>query len=145
MRSSPGRWFPLALLWACASAAPNPVASYSPSAVEEPITAVIGAALDADRQNASADSLWAPGATVIANGEPRSAPPRFAGIQPGGEVAITSSRLEVRQSVAWVYLEYRWMSLREGTAKDGKATVVLTPKSPGGSWWIVHLHTSAAP
>lgn len=120
--------------------APPPI--LSPGAVEEPITAVLTAALDADRRMATADSLWDPEATVIANGEPRYAPPRFAGIESGGEVAITSSRLEVRQSLVWVYLEYRWLSLKDGLAREGKATVLLTPKGGVGGWKIVHLHSS---
>lgn len=135
----------LALLAAaagCAGTQAAPQGIFSPAAVEEPITAVLAAALDADRRMTAADSLWDPEAAVIANGELRYAPPRFAGIEPGGEVAITSSRLEVRQSLVWVYLEYRWLSVKEGVARDGKATVLLTPRSPEGGWRIVHLHSS---
>src|SRR4029079_4366861 len=97
---------------------------------------------DADRRMATADSLWDADATVIANGELRYAPPRFAGIEPGGEVAITSSRLEVRQSLVWVYLEYRWLSVKDGLARDGKATILLTPRTGAAGWRIVHLHSS---
>jgi len=104
----------------------------SPAAVEEPITAVITAALNADRRLESADSLWDSNATVIANGVQRFQPPRFAGVDSGGEVAITSSRLEVRQSLVWVYLEYRWLSMKDGVAREGKATVLLTPRQGGG-------------
>jgi hypothetical protein len=88
------------------------------------------------------DSLWDPEATVVANGTPRYAPPRFAGIEAGGEVAITSSRLEVRQSLVWVYFDYRWISVKEGRARDGKATVLLTPRADGGGWRIIHSHSS---
>lgn len=123
-----------------AQAAPAPV--LSPGAVEEPVTAVLTAALDADRRMATADSLWDADAAVIANGELRYAPPRFAGIEAGGEVAITSSRLEVRQSLVWVYLEYRWLSVKDGLARDGKATVLLTPHGGGAGWRIVHVHSS---
>jgi hypothetical protein len=117
----------------------------SPGAVEEPITAVLIAALDADRRLSPADSLWESDATIIANGEQRYAPPRFAGVEPGGEVAITSSRLEVRQSLVWVYLEYRWLSVQDGIARAGKATVLLTPRTGGAGWRIVHLHSSTPP
>jgi hypothetical protein len=127
---------------ACGHPAPAPAPMLSPGVVEEPVTAVITAALDADRRMATADSLWDPDATVIANGELRYAPPRFAGIEPGGEVAITSSRLEVRQSLVWVYLEYRWLSVKDGLARDGKATILLTPRSGAAGWRIVHLHSS---
>ncbi|NOT09482.1 MAG: hypothetical protein HOP28_14925 [Gemmatimonadales bacterium] len=120
------------------------VPALSPGVVEEPVTALIAAALDADRRLAPADSLWDPDAAVVADGALRYAPPRFAAVEPGGDVAITSSRLEVRQSLVWVYLEYRWLSVKDGLARDAKATVLLTPK-PGGGWKIVHLHSSTAP
>lgn len=103
---------------------------------------MLTAALSADSRAEPADSLWDPDAIVIANGQLRNAPPRFAGVSAGGEVAITSSRLEVRQSVAWVYLEYRWLSVREGTARDGKATLLLTPRQDGLGWRIMHAHSS---
>jgi hypothetical protein len=143
------RWTPnsvslLLLAAGCGGhAVPPPAAPIlSPGIVEEPVTAVLSAALDADRRMATADSLWDSDATVIANGELRYAPPRFAGIEPGGDVAITSSRLEVRQSLVWVYLEYRWLSVKDGVARDGKATVLLTPHQGGAGWQIVHLHSS---
>ena len=114
----------------------------SPGAVEEPVTAVLTAALRADGRGESADSLWAADATIVANGELRGEPPRFAGVGQGGEIAITSSRLEVRQTLVWVYLEYRWLSLKDGAAAEGKATVLLTPKPDGLGWKIVHAHSS---
>ena len=120
-------------------AAPPPV--YSPGVVEEPITAVLLAALDADRRFLTADSLWDPDAIVVADGGARYAPPRFAGIEAGGEVALTASRLEVRQSLVWVAFDYRWISIRDGVAREAKATALLTPRDNGG-WKIVHLHTS---
>ena len=115
---------------------------YSPGVVEEPITSVLLAALDADRRFLTVDSLWDPEASVVADGSPRYAPPRFAGIEAGGEVAITASRLEVRQSLVWVAFDYRWISIREGMAREAKATALLTPRGPEGGWKIVHLHTS---
>lgn len=132
------------LLFGCSSppAAAPPSPLLSPAAVEEPITAVLSAALAADARDEPADSLWDKDATVVANGEVRSGSPRFAGIAPSGEVAITASRLEVRQSLVWVYLEYRWLSLKDGAARDGKATVLLTPRADGGGWRIVHAHSS---
>ena len=110
--------------------------------MEEPVTAVLTAALAADGRFEAADSLWSPDATVIANGEPRDGPPRFAGVARGGEFAITSSRLELRQTLVWVYLEYRWLVMQTGVAKEGKATVLLTPKPNGLGWVIVHAHSS---
>jgi len=134
----------LILLFGCSSppAGAPPMPLLSPGAVEEPVTAVLVAALAADARGEPADSLWDRDATVVANGELRDTPPRFAGITASGEVAITSSRLEVRQSLVWVYLEYRWLSLKDGAARDGKATVLLTPRSDGAGWRIVHAHSS---
>jgi hypothetical protein len=133
----------LVLLAGCGKGPVAPAPVFTPGAVEEPVTAVIQAVLDADRRMATADSLWDSDATVISNGELRYAPPRFAGIEPGGQVAITSSRLEVRQALVWVYLEYRWISVSDGVAREGKATVLLTPRNTGGGWRIVHLHSSS--
>jgi hypothetical protein len=110
--------------------------------VEEPITGVLTAAVDADARLEAADSLWDPDATVVANGERRTGPPRFAGVESGGEVAISSSRLEVRQTLVWVYFEYRWVSMKDGLAREGKATVLLTPRPGGSGWRIVHAHSS---
>jgi hypothetical protein len=124
---------------AAVPAPPPPV--YSPGVVEEPITSVLLAALDADRRFLTVDSLWDPEASVVADGSPRYAPPRFAGIEAGGEVAITASRLELRQSLVWVTFDYRWISIRDGVAREAKATALLTPRENGG-WKIVHLHTS---
>ena len=117
----------------------------TPSSVEEPVTTVIAAALDADRRLEPADSLWDPEATVVAGGVERYAPPRFAGVEPGGEVAVTSSRLDVRSGLAWVYVEYRWISLNEAVAREGRATVLLIPKQDGKGWRITHVHSSVAP
>ena len=133
------------VLAGCASGRATPVATLSPSAVEEPVTAAISAALDADRRLSPADSLWDPEALVVANGTLRYAPPRFAGIEPGGDAAITSSRLEVRQSLVWVYLDYRWISVTQSLAREGRATVILTPKPGGVGWRIIHLHSSTVP
>jgi len=135
---------PLSLLIAaCGAARVTTTPVISPGDVEEPVSAVLTAALAADARAERADSLWDRDATVVANGTLRSEPPRFAGIGAGGEVGITSSRLEARQSLIWVYLEYRWLSLKDGTARDGKATVLLVPKEGGLGWKIVHAHSSA--
>ncbi|MGH7560989.1 MAG: hypothetical protein ACRENB_08210 [Gemmatimonadales bacterium] len=138
----------LAALLACSRSVTTEVPAstvLSPGTLEEPITAVIAAALDADRRLDPADSLWDPEATVVAGGILRYAPPRFAGIEPGGDVAITSTRLEVRQTLVWVYLEYRWLSLRESAAREGKATVLLSPGPEGKGWRITHAHSSTPP
>jgi hypothetical protein len=148
MRSTPGSLLGVLCAAACAgtTAPPRPVPQvYSPAMVEEPITAVLTAVLDADRSFATVDSLWDPEATVVADGTLRYAPPRFAGIGAGGDVAITSSRLEVRQSLVWVFFDYRWISVKDGTASEGKATVLLTPPPGGVGWRIIHAHSSTVP
>lgn len=134
----------LALVAACGGSRPTQMALLSPSVVEEPVTAVLIAALNADNKFEPADSLWDADATVVADGELRAGAPRFAGVGLGGEVAITTSRLEVRQTLIWVYLEYRWLSLKDGAAREGKATVLLTPRRNGSGWKIVHAHSSTA-
>ncbi len=126
----------------CASSRRLPAPDFSPSQAEEPISALIQAAFEADARGEPADSLWAPDATVVADGELRDEPPRFAGVGTGGDIAITQTRLDLRQRVAWLYLEYRWSELKAGAIREGRATVVLTP---GGDdrWRIVHAHSSS--
>src|SRR5262245_5576647 len=68
---------------ACAHPTPPAAPSLSPFQVEEPVTAAIAAALAADGRGESADSLWDPEATVIADGELRDDAPRFAGVAKG--------------------------------------------------------------
>ena len=128
-------------LAACSHAAPTATPSLSPFQIEEPVSAAIAAALAADGRGETADSLWDPEATVIADGEIRDDPPRFAGVAKGGQVAITQSRLDLRQTLAWVYLEYRWSELTAGLVREGRATVLLLPAKNGG-WKIVHAHSS---
>jgi hypothetical protein len=127
----------------CSRPRPEPAPALSPLQIEEPVTAILAAAFDADCRGERADSLWNPEATVVANGELRNDPPRFAGVGPGGRVAITESRLDLRQSLAWLYLEYRWSELSAGLVREGRATVLLTP-GQAGTWKIMHAHSSTA-
>jgi hypothetical protein len=130
------------LLRASCAHPPAPASpSLTPSQIEEPVTATIEAAFLADCHGKAADSLWDAEAIVVADGAIRDAPPRFAGVGPGGQVAITTSRLDLRQSVAWVFLEYRWSELNAGLVREGRATVLLTP-AKAGRWTILHAHSS---
>ncbi len=95
-----------------------PAPSYSPGVIEEPITAVLTAALDADQRLQSADSLWDPEATVIANGERRTGPPRFAGVEAGGELAISGRRGRGRR---------RYCLRRELMARGGELCTRTAP------------------
>jgi len=133
--------FALLGLAACAHPTPPAAPSLSPFQIEEPVTAALAEALAADGRGERADSLWDPEATVIADGEIRDDVPRFAGVAAGGQVAITQSRLDLRQTLAWVFLEYRWSELKEGLVREGRATILLTPRQSGG-WKIVHAHSS---
>jgi hypothetical protein len=109
---------------------------------DDRVSSVFVAALDADARLEPADSLYEQGAIVVANGEARFAPPRYAGVGAGGGVAVTSSRIEVRAGLAWAQVEYRWMSTAEGVVREGRATFVLVP-DPAGGWRIRHAHSSS--
>lgn len=109
---------------------------------DDRVSSVFVAALEADARLDPVDSLYERGAIVIASGEARFAPPRYAGVGAGGAVAVTSSRVEVRAGLAWAQVEYRWMSTAEGVVREGRATFVLVP-DPTGTWRIRHAHSSS--
>ncbi len=111
---------------------------------DESLMNLVTAALGADARLEPATPLYAEGATLIANGEVRHFPPRYAGLAPGGEVGITSSRVEFRQDVAWAFVEYRWISTAEASAREGVVSFVLVPATGGGvGWRILHAHSSS--
>lgn len=113
---------------------------------DESLLELVGAALRADARMEPATPLYVPDARIVANGELRPLPPRYAGLTPGGEVGITTSRLEVRETVAWAFVEYRWFSVAEGSAREGVATFILVPApQEGGGWRILHAHSSSPP
>lgn len=113
---------------------------------DESLLDLITVALTADSRLEPASLLYADLATVVANGESRPLPPRYAGLRPGGEVSIVSSRIEVRERLAWALVEYRWVSTTEGSAREGVATFVLVPAERGGAGWrILHAHSSSPP
>ena len=99
-------------------------------------------ALEADGRSEPADSLYAPYASIIADGRLRRGPPRYAGVSGGGEIAITNTQLQMRGSVAWGTAEYRWESTRSNAASSGKASFVLVPAQGREGWWIVQAHSS---
>jgi hypothetical protein len=106
------------------------------------VSAILEAAVTGDPKGPDADSLYSPASTVVANGELRLSTPRFAGVQPGGSAAITTSELSVREGFAWAMVQYRWFSTEQNQVRVGRATVVLTPRRGGQGWWIVHAHSS---
>ena len=101
-------------------------------------------ALEADAQGESADSLYAPYVTVIADGKLRRGIPRYAGVAGGGEIAITNTQLQIRGAAAWGNAEYRWASVQSNRAEVGRASFVLVPAQGRDRWWIVQAHSSTA-
>ncbi len=118
---------------------PRPIAG---DRVEMDINQVIEGALRADSQSRPADTLYSPHAMVIAQGKTRRGPPRYAGIGADGEVAITNTHMEIRPTVTWGDIEYRWVSDRTNAAQVGRASFVLTPAQGRRGWWIVQAHSS---
>ncbi|MEP7324412.1 MAG: hypothetical protein ABI836_00560 [Gemmatimonadota bacterium] len=116
-------------------------ASGRADAAEAEVTAVITGALEAEAQGQKADSFYASSAIIVVNGRTRSGAPFFAGVGTGGEVAISSSQLEIQGALAWGLVEYRWNS-REGVTREGRATIVLRP-GRDGHWKIQHVHSSS--
>ena len=94
----------------------------------------------ADRK---ADTLYASDAVVVGNARMRLGAPRFAGIGSAGatgRVTITAASATVSGGLAWVLVDYRWISSAEQRAEVGRATVICERR--GSSWKIVHAHSS---
>lgn len=106
-------------------------------AVEE----VVRTALRADAAgDPSADTLYTPGALVIANARVRLRTPRLAGVGYGGRISIASVSATMEGRFAWVLLDYRWVNVEANNTATGRATVVC--QLVEGRWRIVHLHSS---
>ena len=105
---------------------------------------VITAALEADARLETADSLYSPAAQSIADGHFRTEPPRFAGLEAGGSLAVGSMQVVVRDSLVWAVVEYRWFSTRNDVARQALATILLSPPHGTTGWRIVHTHSSTA-
>jgi len=112
---------------------------------EAEISRVVEAALRRDAAWTDASDLFARQSVIVADGERRYTFPLFAAVDSGGQAAITSSRVEIGPTVAWAYVEYRWLSTTRGAASAGLATFVLAPGRGEQPWSIVHLHSSTAP
>jgi len=111
---------------------------------DDRVVDLVSVALQADAREETADSLYVKDAVVIADGEIRHGSPRYAGIGGRGTVAVTSTRLEVRGSMAWVQAEYRWVAAAGDSAREALVTLILTPDEKG-AWRIRHAHSSAPP
>jgi len=110
-------------------------------ASEAKVTDIITAALDSEAKGHPSDSLYARSVVIVVNGRTRTFSPLFAGIGSGGEVAITSSQVQIRAGIAWALVNYRWET-RDNVAREGQATFVLTEMG-NGRWQIQHVHSSS--
>jgi ketosteroid isomerase-like protein len=90
----------------------------------------------------NADTLYASDAVVVGNARIRLAAPRFAGVggAGSGRVTITAANATVSGGLAWVLVDYRWISSAEQRADVGRATVICERR--GSGWKIVHAHSS---
>jgi hypothetical protein len=138
----------LAALVACAGptppAQPAPAVASARLALADAASDLITAALEADARLERADSLYAASAISIADGHYRPAPPRFAGLEAGGSLAVGSMQVVVRDSLVWAVVEYRWFSARTDVARQALATILLVPPHDTAGWVIIHTHSSIA-
>ncbi|HKP29814.1 MAG TPA: nuclear transport factor 2 family protein [Gemmatimonadales bacterium] len=132
------------LLAACGGPPTVAIPASTTIAPDDRLSEVVAEVLQADARLEPMDSLYAPDALVIADGEVRYGTPRFAGIGGRGSVAVTATRLEVRGTMAWVQAEYRWVAAAGDSAREGRVTLILTPNEKG-AWRIRHAHSSAPP
>ena len=125
----------------------QPTVAIPPSTAVAPddrLSEVVSEVLQADARLEPLDTVYASDALVIADGEVRYGPPRYAGIGGRGSVAVTATRLEVRGTMAWAQAEYRWLAAAGDSAREGRVTLILTPNEKG-AWRIRHAHSSAPP
>lgn len=145
----PRGFLPHGVVWLLAGCVSLPAPASSvplvvQEAPDESLMNLVTAALAADARLEPATPLYAQGATLIANGEVRHFPPRYAGLAPGGEIGISASRVEIRQDVAWAVVEYRWIAPAKASAREGVVSFVLVPATGGGAGWrILHAHSSS--
>lgn len=144
MRLIPRIVLPAILLAACGGQATVSIPPSTTVVPDDRLAEVVSEVLQADARLEPLDSLYAPDALVIADGEVRYGIPRFAGIGGRGSVAVTATRLEVRGTMAWVQAEYRWVAAAGDSAREARVTLILTPNEKG-AWRIRHAHSSAPP
>lgn len=101
---------------------------------------LVRSAILLDHQRIRADSLYLPGATVIANGRERLGVPRFAALGPGGRVSVRGISLEVTETTGWAVASYVWTSTDGRSFEGGRATFLLLRTEDG--WRIRHVHSS---
>jgi len=121
-------------------AAPVPPLVAPPAA--ELLAELASAALLADARLEQDDHLYAEEVEIIADGRRRSAAPRFAGIEPGGQVVVGSTRVDLRGGCAWALVEYHWLGTGENVIREGRATLVFARTADGQRWLVTHAHSS---
>jgi hypothetical protein len=109
--------------------------------LEDEVTEIIIGALNGEAAGETTDTLYTSSAVIVVNGRTRTLTPLFAGIGQGGQVAITSSQLEVRSGLSWGLVDYRWET-RDGVVREGRASFILT-QVRSGTWRIQHVHSSS--
>jgi hypothetical protein len=102
-------------------------------------------AFDADAQLEVPDSLYIANAEIIADGAPRSDPPRIAGVSQGGSVQLGSSRFAVTGNYVWGTIEYRWVPGDEHAHMVAGWATLIIGRLKNGEWRILHVHSSTAP
>jgi hypothetical protein len=147
MRPSRG-WSSALLVVVLAACAPSTPAGPAPARrlanpdAENDVSLVIEAVVVGDARGRSTDTLFAPSATVTANGVTRFTNPRLAGVEIGGLSAVTATEVNVREDVAWATFDYRWFSEDKTQVRLGRGLMVLIPKRAGHGWAITALQTA---
>jgi len=148
----PRRWsgagFFLLALAGCASHPATPPVPPAPetlagrSSPADLVADLVSTALESDARMESADSLYAPGAVLVAEGRRRTTVPRYAAVEAGGQLVVSASRVEVTGAFAWADVEYRWMDTARNLLREARATFILSRGADGKTWKIVHAHSS---
>jgi hypothetical protein len=132
----------LACLTACGPGRPAVPPRPELPATADALTELATEALEADGRLETPANLYASGVEIVADGRRRSAAPRFAGVEAGGEVVVGSVRVDLVEPVAWASVEYRWLARDQNLIREGRATLLFT-RTPGtGAWWVAHAHSS---
>jgi hypothetical protein len=143
----------LLLLVGCAHRQFRPALTTTPDAMfaDSLANRLMARALAADQIDSTPPGIYAPQAQVIANGELRTAAPRFAGVVGRGTLQLGSSDVVVTGDFVWGTFEYRWIPepgitsiLSGATPAAGWATVIFG-RDAAGAWRILHLHSSTVP
>jgi hypothetical protein len=121
--------------------APVPLPAGSPADL---IAEIANQALEADARMDRADTLYVAEPEILAEGRRRTGVPRYAGVESGGQLVISSTRVDLTAGFAWVEVEYRWVAPDKNIFREGRATLILVAPQAGFHWRIVHAHSSLA-